>query len=147
MDRLTLSDKTQHPTNRHTVVCVTNQFQCERLIRAGRLIADLSKTTLLVVNVSNPDLSENDARALEYLFQVAKEHGAEISVFYSDEPMKQLTKFIKETRAVNVVTGIAAQENSPLPDLWRKFTNTHFFTVTEDGAFSQRENAVSPNIA
>ena len=57
MNRLTLSEQTQHPTKRHTIVCVTNQFHCERLIRAGRLIAELSKTSLLVINVSSPDLS------------------------------------------------------------------------------------------
>lgn len=96
MNRLTLSEQTQHPTKRHTVVCVTNQFHCERLIRAGRLIAELSKTSLLVINVSSPDLSENDAKALEYLFQVSKENGAQMTVLYSDEPMRQLTKFIKE---------------------------------------------------
>ena len=147
MNRLTLSEQTQHPTKRHTVVCVTHPFHCERLIRAGRLIAELSKTSLLVINVSSPDLSENDAKALEYLFQVSKENGAQMTVLYSDEPMRQLTKFIKENKAVNVVTGMAAQQNSPLPDLWRKFTSAHFFTVTEDGSFSEQESAQSSHIA
>lgn len=146
MNRLTLSQANQHPTRRHTVVCVTNQFHCERLIRAGRLIAQLSKTGLLVINVSNPNLSETDAKALEYLFQVSKENGAEMTVLYSDEPMRQLTKFIKEVKAVNIVTGMAAQQNSPLPELWRKFTSSHFFTVQEDGSFEERETE-EPHIA
>ena len=38
-----------------TVVCVTDQFQCERIIRAGRSIANLSDTSLLVVSVSPID--------------------------------------------------------------------------------------------
>ena len=147
MNRLTLAAQTQHPTRRHTVVCLTNQFHCERLIRAGRLIAELSKTSLLVINDSSPDLSENDAKALEYLFQVSKENGAEMTVLYSDEPMRQLTKFIKESKAVNVVTGMDAQQNSPLTDLWRKFTSAHFFTVMEDGSFSERESDQSFHIA
>lgn len=146
MNRLTLSQANQHPTRRHTVVCVTNQFHCERLIRAGRLIAQLSKTGLLVINVSNPNLSATDAKALEYLFQVSKENGAEMTVLYSDEPMRQLTKFIKEVKAVNIVTGMAAQQNSPLPELWRKFTSSHFFTVQEDGSFEERETE-EPHIA
>lgn len=147
MNRLTLSEQTQHPTKRHTVVCVTNQFHCERLIRAGRLIADLSKTSLLVINVSSPNLSENDAKALEYLFQVSKENGAEMTVLYSDEPMRQLAKFIKENKAVNVVTGVARPAEFPLPSLWRKFTSAHFFTVTEDGSFSERECTRPSHIA
>ena len=149
MNRLTLSEQTQHPTKRHTVVCVTNQFHCERLIRAGRLIADLSKTSLLVINVSSPNLSENDAKALEYLFQVSKENGAEMTVLYSRNeviaPLAKLTS--EENKAVNVVTGVAAQQNSPLPSLWRKFTSAHFFTVTEDGSFSERECTRPSHIA
>ena len=70
-----------------------------------------------------------------------------MTVLYSDEPMRQLTKFIKESKAVNVVTGMAAQQNSPLPDLWRKFTSAHFFTVMEDGSFSERESDQSFHIA
>ena len=30
-----------------TIVCVTNQYQCERLIHAGRILAEISKTCLL----------------------------------------------------------------------------------------------------
>ena len=141
MSHLTLSETPKKTKSRTTIVCVTNQLSCARLIRAGTLIADLSKTGLLVINVSSPDLSEQDAKALEYLFTVAKDNGAEMTVLYGDEPMLKLTQFIKENRAANVVTGIAGQRKSPLPELWRQFQNTQFFTVTEDGSYSKRQGS------
>ena len=61
MNRLVPSGPAPHALERHTVVCITDQFHCEKLIHAGRLIAELSKTALAVVNVSKPDLSQNYA--------------------------------------------------------------------------------------
>lgn len=139
MNRLILSQPAQRPLERYTVVCITDQFHCERLIRAGRLIAELSKTALAVVNVSSPDLSKNDARALEYLFRISKENGAQMTVLYSDNPLQELERFIRERKAKNVVTGIAASKESMLPRLWKKCADAHFFTVKKDGSFSERE--------
>ena len=133
MSHLTLSETPKKNKSRNTIVCVTNQLSCERLIRAGKLIADLSKTGLLVINVSSSDLSEQDAKALEYLFTVSKDNGAEMTVLYGDEPMLKLTQLIKENRA--------GQRKSPLPELWRQFQNTQFFTVTEDGSYSKRQGS------
>ncbi|MCI9406242.1 MAG: hypothetical protein HFK04_04945 [Oscillospiraceae bacterium] len=139
MNRLILSQPAQHPLKRYTVVCITDQFHCEKLIRAGRLIADLSKTALAAVNVSSPDLTKNDAKALEYLFQISKENGAEMTVLYADKPLQELEKFIHERKAKNVVTGVAAQKESMLPELWKKCTDVQFFTVKKDGSFSETE--------
>lgn len=139
MNRLILSQPAQHPAGRCTVVCITDQFHCEKLIRAGRLIADLSKTALAVVNVSSPDLSKNDARALEYLFRISKESGAQMTVLYSDRPLQELERFIRGQKAQNVVTGEAAQKSSMLPGLWKKCAGVQFFTVKKDGSFSETE--------
>ncbi len=147
MNRLVPSGPAPHALERHTVVCITDQFHCEKLIHAGRLIAELSKTALAVVNVSKPDLSQNDAKALEYLFQVSKENGAEMTILYSDNPVQELEKFIRDNRALNVVTGAAAKKESPLPGLWKKLADVHFFTVEKDGSFSEREAGTPSYIA
>lgn len=48
------SNKTVLTTSlKSTAVLVTNQFQCERLIQAGRSVADISKTDLIVLNVQS----------------------------------------------------------------------------------------------
>ena len=54
-----------------TVVLVTDQFECERIIKAARMIADLSQTALTVLSVMKTGAQTNPA-ALEHLFGVAK---------------------------------------------------------------------------
>jgi K+-sensing histidine kinase KdpD len=118
-----------------TVVCVTDQFQCERIIRAGRSIANLSDTSLLVVSVLPIDATSQSGEAIEHLFKVSQENDAEMSVFYSDKVLKTLMAFIKKKRAVNVVTGMPRQGNSVLSKMWEKLGGVSFFTVDENGEF------------
>ena len=54
------SNKTVLTTSlKSTAVLVTNQFQCERLIQAGRSVADISKTDLIVLNVQSNEYPAN----------------------------------------------------------------------------------------
>lgn len=131
----TAAGKKNAPVQKSTVVCVTSQLQCERLIRAGRSIANLSDTQLLVVNVSAPDFTRQDGEALEYLFRISKEHEAQMTVLYSDEAFKTLIDYIKKNTAVNVVTGMPQQGVSGLYKMWEKLKGVSFFTVDEDGNF------------
>ena len=124
-----------------TVVCVTNQFKCERLIQAGRRVADLTKTTLTVVNVSRPDITPEDSKALDHLFNVSKKYGALMTIFYSTEALKTITDYIKINKAANVVTGMPQEKDSVLIKLWEKFTNTKFFTVEENGDLKEVLNS------
>ncbi|MBQ9939730.1 MAG: hypothetical protein IJO96_09405 [Oscillospiraceae bacterium] len=124
-----------------TVVCVTNQYKCERLIKAGRRIADLTDTTLTVVNVSRPDITAEDSKALDYLFNVSKKYGALMTIFYSTEALKTITEYIKINKAANVVTGMPQAKDSVLIKLWEKFSNTKFFTVEENGDLKEVLNS------
>ena len=56
-----------------------------------------------------------------------------MSIQYSTDPLARITDFIRENKAVNVVTGMREGQNSILPNLWKRFENTSFFTVTLDG--------------
>ena len=116
-----------------TVVCVTNQYQCERLIVVGKAIAKLTNTELMVVNVmvSNPLYPNTDA--LEYLFDISKQNNATMTVCYADDPAKATINFLKEHRATNVVTGLPVGESSVLYKIWSKFTHINFYTVSQDG--------------
>ena len=53
--------KQQQPSIYHTLVLVTDQFACERIIKAARVIADLSKTNLLVLSVMRDGVCTNPA--------------------------------------------------------------------------------------
>lgn len=116
-----------------TVVCVTNQRQCERLIKAGRVIADISRTNLIVISVAPPHPENQDVDALEYLFGISKQNNAVMSIQYSDDPLRCIADFIHDNQAINVVTGMREGENSILPKLWTQFEDTSFFTVTLAG--------------
>ena len=115
-----------------TLTLVTDQFACERIIKSARLIADLSKTDLIVLSVKRTGAETNPA-ALEHLFSVAKEYGARMTVEFSDNPQSTIVHLIHSNRVINAVTGIPNSENSILVRLWENLQNVTFFTVTERG--------------
>lgn len=128
---------------RVTAVCVTNQYQCERLIRAGRTVSDIFKTGLTVIHISSPDISAEDAAALEYLFAVSKQHGAEMTVLYSKDPARELLSCLKDLKPAHVVTGLPSPGSPVLPRLWKKLAGINFFTVSLEGELQ----SVSPRPA
>lgn len=124
------------PERRATVVCVTNQFQCDRIIKAGRVMADLSNTTLNVISVANPDRSQDPA-ALQHLFDVTKENRGSMSILYASDPAKAIIRYLKENKTSNVLTGMPENENSILYQIWEKFTHITFLTVTPEGELQE----------
>ena len=115
-----------------TVVLVTDQFECERIIKAARVIADLSQTALTVLSVMKTGAQTNPA-ALEHLFGVAKEYGAQMTVEFSDNPQSAIVHFIRENHVVNAITGMPQNEDSILVRMWKTLQNVKFFTVTKKG--------------
>lgn len=120
------------PAVHTTLVLVTDQFACERIIKSARIIADLSNTELLVLSVMKTGAQTNPA-ALEHLFGVAKEYGARMTVEFSDNPQSAIVHFIRENKVVNAITGIPGNEDSILVRMWKTLLNITFFTVTEKG--------------
>ncbi|HHU63591.1 MAG TPA: universal stress protein UspA [Clostridiales bacterium] len=91
------------------MVCVTRQRHCERLIRLGREIADKEQGELFVVHVArigesflgNPD----EGKALDYLFSISKDVGADMTVLRSENIVDTLVNFAKETEITAMVLG------------------------------------------
>jgi len=92
------------------MVCVTRQKTCERLIKIGQKLVNGQKDGVLkVVHVTktgdnvlgNPDEGE----ALEYLFQVSKQAGAEMTVLRSDNVVNTLLDFAKKNQITEIVMG------------------------------------------
>jgi K+-sensing histidine kinase KdpD len=119
-----------------TLVLVTDQFECERIIKAARTIADLSRTELIVLSVAKNGSQVNPA-ALEHLFGIAKEYRAGMIVQYSDNPQSVIVHFIRDNRVVNVITGLTENEQSILLQMWKKLRNIKFFTVSKSGKLSE----------
>lgn len=115
-----------------TAVLVTNQFECERLIRAGRAVADVSQTELCVINVENNDYPTNP-EAIQYLFNVSSQNGAVMHLMYSDNAFKTISQYIKDHKTSNVISGMPSSGGSVLHKIWGKFPRVHFFTVNKTG--------------
>ena len=95
------------------VVCVTDQYDCSRLIKAGRKIADEKGLSLHVLSVSPvKTMVKERCEELEFLREVSHESHAEMTVYYHDEPALVAASFIKKVRAQIVVTGMPGVESN-----------------------------------
>ena len=118
-----------------TIVLVTDQLSCRRLITAGRRLADEAGTDLEVINVA-AEGSERNHAALEYLFDVSRNNGATMMIHYSDDPSHFISGLIRDKSPMQVVTGLPNQEHSLLHRIWTRFTRVAFYTVDLEGAVS-----------
>ncbi len=115
-----------------TLVCVTDQFSCERLIKWGRKIANLSSGELFIVNVDNKGSINVNHEAIEYLFEISKQNDAYMSIIYSDNPLKAISRFVKQHKIKNIITGMPVGSNSVLEGLWKRFSQLDFYMVTPE---------------
>ena len=90
------------------LVCVTGQRDCDRLIRAGKKIADGRSIPLQVLCVQPASAGfDADCEELEYLRQTAKSAQAEMSVYFDDNAAVMAAGVAKNIRAEHIVTGMA----------------------------------------
>ena len=122
-----------------TVVCVTDQRNCDRIIRSASIIAEITSTDLAVINIGNPSRLQ-DPDSIEYLFNVTAQYGGEMTVLYHTDPAKAIVKYIKGNKVGNLVTGLPESPNSVLHKLWSKITHIHCFTVEQNGELTEVPN-------
>ncbi len=119
-----------------TCVLVTDQFQCERLIHAGRVVADITDTKLCVLNIQNNAFPTNP-KAVQHLFNISSQNGAVMQLIYSENAFRSISQFIKENKILCVVSGMPAGANSFMHRIWNKFPLVHFFTVNPNGKLEE----------
>lgn len=100
----------------HVLVCVTGQKTCERLIAEGDRMAKELGAELSVVHVARQGaglLGGNvaEAEALEYLFRISSEHGADMTVIRSDEVVETLVNHARRVDASMMVLGSPRKMN------------------------------------
>ncbi len=95
----------------HIMVCVTGQLTCERLIRAGAALAEKERAELSVVHVSRKGQnflgSPAEGEALEYLFSISKEYGADMALLRDDDTVGALAAHAKRIGATHIVVGVS----------------------------------------
>lgn len=91
------------------MVCVTQQKSCERLIKRGADLNDSKHGEVHVVHVVKENWkyfgSLKEADALEYLFDVSKEHGAMLNVMKAQDIESTLNEFAEKNKIDIVIMG------------------------------------------
>ncbi|HHW32124.1 MAG TPA: universal stress protein UspA [Clostridiaceae bacterium] len=105
------------------LVCVTQQKTCEKLIRKAAELRDQSLNSpyeiqLFVLHVAKNDWNfldnAKEGEALDYLFNISKSVGAELTVLKSDEIAKSISDFAIENNVGRIIMGTSPgdhQEN------------------------------------
>lgn len=91
------------------MVCVTRQKTCERLIKVGQKSAQEFGGELSVVHVvrqgenflGNP----KEGEAIEYLFQISKDAGADMTVLRSENVVESLVEFATKNMITQIILG------------------------------------------
>ena len=103
---------------KHVLVCVTGQRTCEKLIRAGAELASERRCELSVLHVARTGQrflgSEDEAAALEYLYQVSRENGADMTLTHSDDVPGAIVSFARKCEACAVVLGMPRGRGSDM---------------------------------
>lgn len=97
------------------LACVTGQKSCERLIVEGAKIAKDMSGELSVLHVTAAGASilgyplEGDA--MEYLYKISSEHGADMTVMRSDDVVETIAQFARKQGIAIILMG-AGQKRS-----------------------------------
>lgn len=120
------------------LVCVTKQTSCERLIRAGARFVIEQGGTLSVVHVAPKGAnfldSASEGDALDYLYDIAKKHGADMAVLRADDTVRTLVKHARDRRITHIIVGVspaAAEEagEGVVGELTRQLKQTQVISV------------------
>lgn len=95
---------------RPVLVLVTLQYACARLIRAGADQALIAHVPLRVLHVANPDAAPIgepviNARALDHLYALSGEAGAEMCVLTSNVPVNAIADYALSCSAQRIIMG------------------------------------------
>ena len=117
------------------LVCVTGQYDCDRLIEAGFEQAVELGWELHVFCVHTPT---NDltyfSDEVEYLYRTAKDLGADMTIAFSDNAPKCTADFAHKINAKHLVTGMPDnQPNGFVLTLHELLPRLQITTVTKEG--------------
>jgi len=109
------------------MVCVTKQKTCEKLIQSGVKIKKQRNGHLFVVHVAPTGWNflgnSQEGEALDYLFEISKAVGADMTVLRSSEVVKTIVDFCEKNNITIVVLGEspeASEDNNIIFKLTKK---------------------------
>lgn len=100
---------------KNIMVCVTQQKTCERLIMTGYTMLKENDNLYIIHVVNEKDKFLNntsDGEALEYLFEVSKKVGADLTVIRSKDVIKAIGDFAINKNITDIVLGASPDSNN-----------------------------------
>lgn len=102
-------------SGRNIMVCVTQQKTCERLIMYGYNLQKWEDDKLYIIHVVNEKdkflNNSDDGEALEYLFNVSKRVGADLTVLRSKDVTKAMADFANKNEITHILMGASPDGN------------------------------------
>ena len=100
-------DKIMKEIRSSVLACVTSQYDCDRIIKTAKKIADDCDCELRVLSILKPTGNYTTVSdRIEYLYLVSKESGADMTVLFHDDAPSAVAEFVKENNVKRVVTGM-----------------------------------------
>lgn len=97
------------------MVCVTKQVTCQRLIDSGKKLMTSPDDSMHIIHVAESDYNflgdSKENNALEYLYEKAREAGAELTVLKSDDVVGTLCQLVDQNKITKVVVGAANEQD------------------------------------
>ncbi|MDR2909709.1 MAG: hypothetical protein LBU86_07490 [Oscillospiraceae bacterium] len=115
-----------------TIILVTNQYSCDRIIYAARTVADETDTELCILEILDGEYELNP-QAVDYLFMQAKQNRAVMRVVIGDDKLEVLREAIDQEDVAHVVTGMPGSNKSILYSVWKEFPDKQFHVVDQSG--------------
>lgn len=122
--------------NNNIMVCVTQQKTCERLIKKGDMLKNKVKGELFVIHVAKEGTNflgnSKDSDAIEYLYDISKEAGADMTVIRSNDIVETLASFSKTKGIGHAILGEAptdGQERGIIYMLQSRLPEVEFYII------------------
>lgn len=118
------------------LVCVTQQKTCERLIKHGATLNSKVEADLYVIHVAKDGFNflgnAKEAEALEYLFGISKQAGADLTVLRSENIADAIVEFANNKNIGHIILGanpVDSKEDSIISELKRKLSFCKFYIM------------------
>ena len=122
--------------DRTVLVCGTPQQSSENLVRAGKILSDKLGARLEVVTVLPVAKNDNpiNPEIIEMLYQSAKSHGGDLSVYFSDDPIITVSAHIAKKKPLTIVVGFpGANSNNFISTIHLLLPDIPISMIDKDG--------------
>lgn len=136
-------DKMKQHTKPSVLVCVTDQYDCDRLINAGFEKAVELGLELHVLSVHIPvhncSFLSNE---IEHLYRVSKDLGADMTIAFHNDAGKTAVDFARKINAKYIITGMPDDRPHGFVDIVHELLpKSHITMVTKDSELLEYSSA------